>query len=92
MPPSAPLLLSDEDRETLRRNVKNNNIPLEYTKGRGAQVLDRILFEQGLGKRIKTIQLLDYCIDHTWTMIPILGRKPGLYLILRHVRQDQRPV
>lgn len=26
-----------------------------------------------LGKRIKTIQLLDYCIDHTWTMIPILG-------------------
>ncbi len=47
----SPLLLSDEDRETLRRNVKNNNIPLEYTKGRGAQVLDRILFEQGLGSR-----------------------------------------
>lgn len=47
----SPFLLSDEERETLRRNVKNNNIPAEFTTGRGAKVLDRILYEQGLGSR-----------------------------------------
>lgn len=47
----SPLLLSDEDRETLRRNVKNNNIPSEFTTPIGEKVLDQILFEQGLVSR-----------------------------------------
>lgn len=47
----SPLLLSDEDRETLRRNVKHNSIPSEFTTPIGEKVLDQILFEQGLVSR-----------------------------------------
>lgn len=54
----SPILLSDEDRETLRKNVKNHNIPAEFASGNGAKVLDQLLFEQGLGSRTQ-IQMSD---------------------------------
>ena len=47
----SPLLLDDEDHETLRRNVKDNAIPREFTTAAGGRALDRILFEQGLVSR-----------------------------------------